>query len=103
MGRPAASAEVQPSGRSAFEPRSKIAPEPAVHEAPPLTGCASNSSYSFQLSTSTTSTWRSPLEEEPPSIGASAGMGYGPGSLSSAYANDTGTRRCEPETVMNGM
>jgi hypothetical protein len=30
IGRPAASAEVQPAGRSLFERRSKIAPEPAA-------------------------------------------------------------------------
>ncbi len=71
-------------GRSAFEPRSKIAPDPAVQLVPPFTGCASNSSYSFHASTSTTSTWRSPDADGPPSIGASAGIGYGPGSLSSA-------------------
>ena len=29
MGSPAASADVQPSGRSAFEPSGKIAPDPA--------------------------------------------------------------------------
>src|SRR5688572_31658265 len=30
-------------------------------------------------------------------------MGYGPGSLSSAYSNDTATRGWSPATTMNGM
>ena len=39
MGRPAASADVQPAGRSAFESRFQIAPEPAVE--PDALYCAS--------------------------------------------------------------
>ena len=42
-------------------------------------------------------------EAAPPSIGASGGNGYGPGSLSSSYENDTGTRGCVPGTVVYGM
>jgi hypothetical protein len=34
-----------------------------------------------------------------PSIGASRGIGYGPGSLSSAYSNFTGTFGCVPGTT----
>src|SRR6476619_4880866 len=78
IGRPAASAEVQPAGRTLFDFRLQIAPEPARQEVPPLTGCASKSSYSLQASRSTTSTWRSPSELRPPSIGAFFGIGYGP-------------------------
>ena len=37
-----------------------MAPEPAFQDWPPFTGCASNSSYSLQAESSTTSTWRSP-------------------------------------------
>src|SRR5256886_2447632 len=84
IGNPAASADVQPAGLSALELRSKIAPEPACQLDPPLRGCASNNSYNFQASTSTTRTCRSPPDDAPPSIGALAGMGYGPRSLSSA-------------------
>ena len=84
IGSPAASADVQPAGRSAFELRSKIAPEPACHDAPPFNGCASYNSYSFHASTSTTSTCRSPSDLGPPSIGALGGIGYGPWSLSSS-------------------
>src|SRR5438552_4075009 len=49
------------------------------------------------------STWRSPLLEGPPSIGASGGMGYGPGSLSLAYWNETGTFGWLPVTFTNGI
>src|SRR6476620_10539185 len=38
IGNPAASPEVHPSGRMAFELRSHVAPEPAVHDAPPFCG-----------------------------------------------------------------
>src|SRR5688572_1779048 len=85
IGRPAASAEVHPAGRIALDERSKMAPDPAVQLEPPFTGLASNSSYNFQLSTSSTITWRSPDALAPPSIGAPGGIGYGPGSLSSPY------------------
>jgi len=42
IGRPAASADVQPAGRSAFEARLQIAPEPALYFVPFL--FAANSS-----------------------------------------------------------
>ena len=42
MGRPAASADVQPRGRSLFERRFHTAPEPARHERSPAEGCESN-------------------------------------------------------------
>jgi len=44
---------------------------------------SSQSSYSFQLSRSMTMTCLSPSDPGPPSMGASGGMGYVPGSLSS--------------------
>ena len=40
IGRPAASADVHPAGRSLFERRLQIAPEPAVHLSPPSCGYA---------------------------------------------------------------
>src|SRR5579872_422168 len=88
---PAASADVHPAGRSASDVRSKIAPEPAVHDAPAPTGFASYISYNFQSSASSTNTWRSPDALAPPSIDAFGGTGYGPGSLSLAYWKLTGT------------
>src|SRR5436305_15341877 len=48
-------------------------------------------------------TWRSPSLLEPPSIGASGGIGYGPRSDSSAYWKETGTRFCVPGTVVYGI
>ena len=75
MGSPAASADVQPSGRSALDVRSQRAPEPAVH--PPLPAEAANSSYSTHVPCWSASTWAS----LPASTGALSGMGYGPGSL----------------------
>ena len=47
MGRPAASAEVQPAGRSRLEVSFQIAPEPAVE--PEAEYRASHSSYSVQV------------------------------------------------------
>ena len=44
--------------------------------------------------------WRSPVEAWPPSIGVLALNGYGPGSLSSAYWNVTGTCGCEGDTTV---
>ena len=44
MGKPAASADVQKSGRSSLLLRSKTAPETASHDSPPFTGWASNTS-----------------------------------------------------------
>src|SRR5689334_18885461 len=55
IGRPAASAEVQPAGRKVFDDKSKMAPEPAC-QLPSASACALNNSYSFQLSRSTTIT-----------------------------------------------
>jgi hypothetical protein len=103
IGRPAASPEVQVSGRIAFDRRSQVAPDPAVHDEPPFCGYALKSSQSRHASRSTTSTCRSPDELGPPSIGASGGIGYGPGSLSSSYSNETGTFACPPGTVVYGM
>src|SRR5262245_61556855 len=48
-------------------------------------------------------TCRSPSAPAPPSTGASRGTGYGPGSLSSAYSNETGTRFWVPPTTTYGM
>src|SRR5581483_3470587 len=53
IGRPAASVEVQPSGRIALDFRSKTAPLFAFQR-PLLCGNAPNISYSFQLSRSMT-------------------------------------------------
>ena len=52
---------------------------------------------------STTSTWRSPLEPDPPSIGALGGIGYGPGSLSLATRNWTATLGWPAFTTTYGM
>ena len=79
IGRPAASALVQPSGRRSFEDRSQIAPEPAC-QVPLADWRAANSSYSLQPSRSTRSMWAS----EPSSISGKAGIGYGPASDSSS-------------------
>src|SRR5690606_4639809 len=49
------------------------------------------------------STGRSPSRSGPPSIGASGGIGYGPGSLSSSYSKLTGTIGCDESTMVNGM
>src|SRR5688572_14122127 len=46
---------------------------------------------------------RSPVDDGPPSIGGSDGTGYGPGSLSSAYSNRTGTRGPSPATTTYGI
>ena len=69
---PAASAEVHPSGRSAFERRSNTAPDPASQPAP--LRLAAYSSYSLQLPFCSTRTCRSPSSPAP-STGAFAGMG----------------------------
>ena len=79
MGRPAASADVQPAGRIAFDSMFQIAPEPASH-----VGRRSKSSYRVQESRSTMIACRSPSASGPPSIATSGGIGYGPGSLSSS-------------------
>jgi len=80
IGKPAASADVQVAGRSAFDFRSKIAPESALQADD--CGNARYSSYRMQLSTSTAMACLSPVESPPPSIGAFRGIAYGPGSLS---------------------
>jgi hypothetical protein len=69
MARPAASADVHPDGRSAFERRSNTAPDPAVGE-PPFQSAA-NSSDRTHESRSSISAWRS----LPPSIGMSGPNG----------------------------
>ncbi len=78
MGRPAASALVQPFGRSAFEFRSQVAPDPARQPLDVLR--ALNSSYSRQSSVSHISRCRS----LPPSIFGDPGIGYGTWSDSSS-------------------
>jgi hypothetical protein len=70
----------------AFTVRSQIAEE--LTRKPDPVRSASYSSNSWQSPWRNTSTWRSPVAgsgalELPPSIGASRGIGIGPGSLSS--------------------
>src|SRR6516164_4311614 len=48
-------------------------------------------------------TWRSPVLLGPPSIRASAGTGYGPGSLSPGSEKVTLTLACVPGTTLYGM
>jgi hypothetical protein len=86
MGRPAASAEVQPAGRVWFVARSHTADE--LTRKPPPVRSVLNSSNSRQSPWRITRTCRSPDEGSgspvlPPSICTSSGMGIGPGSLSS--------------------
>jgi len=69
MGRPAASALVQPAGRSALEVRSHVAPEPACQVEPDLE--AAKSSHRRQAAGSTISRCRS----LPPSMTGEGGMG----------------------------
>src|SRR4029453_14814825 len=83
IGSPAASAEVQPSGRSALERMFQIAPEPARQPVDVLR--AANSSYKKQVSRSTIRMCRS----LPPSILGRLGMGYGPGSDSRGQVKRT--------------
>src|SRR5204862_204373 len=71
-GSPAASAEVQPSWRSALLRRLNTAPEPARQPRPER--CAAYSSKSLQVPRCSTSTWRSPSAPAP-STGARAGTG----------------------------
>src|SRR5437667_1733151 len=91
IGSPAASAEVQPAGRMAFELRSQTAPEPAAGVWPLVKFCKLYSSKSLQLLELTTSAWRSlPLGAPgPPSINVFWSMGKPPAgwSLSVSYAN----------------
>src|SRR4051794_17131995 len=81
IGSPAASAEVHPSGRSAFERVSHLAPAPAVQ--PLLDERAWYSSNSVQVPVSKPMACPS----EPDSTGALRGIGAGPGSLSSPYSS----------------
>jgi hypothetical protein len=60
---------------------------------------AAYSSKSLQSPWRRVRTWRSP----PPSTGASSGVGYGPGSDSSATSKLTGTSGCVNGTLTNGM
>jgi hypothetical protein len=69
IGSPAASAEVHPSGRSAFDPRSHTAPLPARGR--PWFQSNANSSYSVHELRLTTSACRS----LPPSTGVCASTG----------------------------
>ena len=85
------------SVRSAFDPRSKIAPLPAVARFP--FNRAPNSSYSTHVSLLIISARRS----EPPSTWMSEPNGYGPGSDSSAYWNFTGIVGCAFVTTSHGM
>src|SRR5688572_3334395 len=72
IGNPAASADVQPSGRSVFDVMFQIAPEPARQPVDVLR--ASYSSYRRQFDLSTTRMCLS----EPFSILTPVGRGYGP-------------------------
>src|ERR1017187_1944413 len=85
IGSPAASAEVQPAGRSALDLRFQIAPEPAVD--PCAEKRASHISYSVHESLLTMIACRSPPAFWPPSIRVSGPNGYGPLLLSLAYLN----------------
>src|SRR6266508_448851 len=96
MGRPAASAEVHPSGRSALDDRSKTAPLPAVGF--PWFQSASNSSYSVQVLLFTMIAWRS----DPFSIGVLGPNGYRTRSLSLAYWNLILTVRWRIDTTSYG-
>src|SRR6266540_2499757 len=97
MGSPAASADVQVSGRSAFDPRSKMAPLPALGS--PACQNARYSSNRTHVSTFTMSAWRSELC----SMGMSGPNGYGPGSLSSAYRSLMKVVEWESSTTAYGM
>src|SRR5215212_3284160 len=97
IGNPAASAEVQPSGRNALELRFQTAPA-SPSQLPSACGLAWKTSYNMQVPLFTTSTWRSVLSFC--SIGALVGIGYGPGSLWSSYRNVIGTRGWVPGTEM---
>src|SRR4051812_19051051 len=98
MGRPAASALVQPAGRSRLEPRSQTAPAPALH-APVLLRWAAYNSYSLQALLSTMSMCRSP----PPSIRGVDGMGYLTRSDSSGQRKLTVLRGVLDDTTFQGM
>ena len=73
IGSPAASADVQPAGRSALLVRSHVAPEPACQVLPTLR--VSQVSYRRQVAASTTIACMSPPEFAPPSIRVSAPSG----------------------------
>src|SRR5690349_16973679 len=80
IGRPAASAEVQPFGRSALLVSSQVAPDPARQV--PLTSRVFQVSYNRQVLLSTMIACLSPGEFRPPSILVSAPSGYPTWSLS---------------------
>src|ERR1700689_2038269 len=86
MDTPAASADVHVSGRCPSASKSHTAAD-AAFQLPSVCGYELYSSYSQQLLLSSTNTCRSPVPGLGyPSIGALAGTGIGPGSLSSPYA-----------------
>jgi len=78
-----------PSGRRALDARSHVAPDPASQR-PSAPWRRAYSSYRRQPSGSTASRCRS----DPPSTSGASGMGYGPGSDSSA---------CSKVTVRSGV
>ena len=71
---PAASADVQPAGRSALDRRSNIAPDPAAQEPSPC-GWASNSSQTVQAALSSARRDGRRRRSGRPRPGASAGIG----------------------------
>ena len=73
IGSPAASADVQPAGRSLSDDRLHVAPDPAVQ--PRLVWRRSYSSYSRHVLLSTSSAWRSPVDRGPPSMWTLRGIG----------------------------
>ena len=98
MGRPAASALVQPAGRRWFESRFHTAPEPAC-QAPLLVLRAANSSYSLQALLSMSSMCRS----LPGSMRGLDGMGYLTRSDSPGHRKVTVRRGVADETMFHGM
>ena len=98
MGRPAASALVQPDGRRWLEPRFQTAPEPAFH-APLLVLRAANNSYSLQALLS----MRSMCRSLPASMRGFDGMGYLTRSDSSGHWKLTVRLGVEDETTFQGM
>ena len=107
IGSPAASADVWPSGRRAFERRSNVA---ALYTLQPSSGCgtASNNSNSRQIAATQDQHVVVGGGVAPASsIGASPGMGYGPASLSAAMPRPTwnlmGTSGWSSGTIRYGM
>ena len=85
------------SGRSAFERRSQIAPEPARQ--PSGAGSAAIELVEAAGRTVDDQEWRS----LPPSISGAGGMGYGPASDSSGHVKATACPAVAPSTTFQGM